>query len=81
MNKSPFETLQFDRRLRVRLSPRAIWLLGTSGVYLLAWWLLPTSTLFWLGLPVILALAWCASFAWREALHILDNALHRIERL
>lgn len=81
MNQNPFENLRFDRRMQIRLSPRATWLLGTVGSYLLASWLLPAAATFWLVLVVLLALAWCASFAWREALHALVSALSRLERL
>ncbi|MCW5856185.1 MAG: hypothetical protein KIT46_09090 [Anaerolineales bacterium] len=81
MNQNPFESLQFDRRLRVHLSPRTMWLLGVGIGYTLGWWLLPPGTFFWLGLVVMLALAWCALFGWREALRAIDILLHRIERM
>ncbi|MBX3004602.1 MAG: hypothetical protein KF821_02095 [Anaerolineales bacterium] len=81
MQQNPFETLQFDRRLRVRLSPRGLWLLAVGALYLLSWWLLSAGALFWLGLIAILILSWAASFAWRKALHIIDVLLHRLERM
>lgn len=81
MNQNPFESLQFDRRLRVHLSPRTMWLLGVGGGYLLAWWLLSTATFFWLGFAAMLGFAWFASFGWREALRVIDTVIHRIEKL
>lgn len=81
MNSRPFTNLRFERRWQMRFSPRAIWLLVTVGAYLVAWTFLPSSGVFWLGLVSFVALAWVASFSWRDALNEIDQLIHRLEQL
>lgn len=80
MTTNPFENLNFDQNRKLRLSPRTIFMIATTALYTIAYWALSSVTFFWLGLLVILALAWAASFGWREAISGISKFFQRLER-
>jgi len=67
MNRSgPFASLNFDVG-RHPISPRLLAVGAAFIIFTLLWLVIPHSTLYWLLLPLILALMWAASYGWRPA--------------
>lgn len=79
MNQSTtFHGLRFERG-RGRFPHRLIPILVTVPVFVLLWWLVPPSVLFWLLLISTVSLVWAASYGWRQAVATLITLLHRLE--
>jgi len=76
-----FTHLNFTRPARVRLTPRSIFLISVLVLYLVAWWVIPASTLMWLGLPFTLCLTWAASYGGRQVLGVLQRLINLLETL
>ena len=74
-----FQNLRFDRRNR-RFPRRLIPIVLGITIFILLWNLVPSSTLFWLLMPLTAILTWIASYGWRPALTQLINFLHRLEQ-
>ena len=67
MNRSgPFTNLRFDVRPRA-IPPRILTVAAAFAVFTALWLIVPHGALYWLLLPLILALAWAASYGWRTA--------------
>jgi len=81
VDKGLFTNLNFNRPARVRLAPRSIFLIGVLVLYLVAWWVIPASTLMWLGLPFTLCLAWAASYGGRQVLGFIQRIINLLETL
>lgn len=81
MSRNPFEDFRFERRLEVHLSPRAIGILIFSILYWLGAALVPLEVLVWISFFAIIALAWMASFSWRESLRAIAQFIQRLEDL
>lgn len=76
-----FTNLKFERRPIQRFFTRTTWVIGLVLGLILAWNIVPHSTLIWLLLPMIAALGWVASFGWRSAIKIVGRAINRLENL
>ncbi len=81
MNQSdPFRNLHFEFH-RARHSPRPLVVAAAFLLFSLLWLIVPSGTLYWLLLPVVLALTWAASHGWRPAIvtlvDFLNSLLHR----
>ena len=50
-------------------------------VFTVMWRYIPHNVLYWLMLPIIAVLVWCASYAWRTALNTLISFLRRLEQM
>ena len=72
--------LQFERLGTGRLR-RIACVAGVSLAVAMIWAFVAPGTALWLVLPLVAALAWAASFGWRQALARLIAFLHRLERL
>ena len=72
--------LQFARRGTGGLRTIAA-VVVAAVVFALVWEFVSPGVAFWLLLPLVAALAWAASFGWRQALARLIAFLHRLERL
>jgi hypothetical protein len=79
MSKNPFEDFRFERRLEVHLSPRAIAVIAFSILYWLGATVLPLEVFVWIAFFASLALAWMASFSWRESLRAIAQFIQRLE--
>lgn len=79
MNRSTtFHGLRFERGPG-RFPRRLILPLVTVPVFVLLWWLVPPSILFWFLLVSTVTLVWAASYGWRQAVATLITLLHRLE--
>jgi len=71
--------LRFERRRAV--PQRVLAIAGILALFTLLWAAVPRGVLYWLGLFLLAALAWVASYGWREWLAVVIGLLHRLERL
>jgi len=75
-----YRGLRFERTARA--VPRRLVLIGgVLIVFTSLWWIIPTSALYWLLLPLMGFLAWMASYGWRQALAALQDLLRRLEQI
>lgn len=74
-----YQGLRFEQAARA--VPRRLVLTGGVLIgFTLLWWIIPSSVLYWLLVPLIGLLAWMASYGWRQALAVLRDLLDRIEQ-
>lgn len=74
-----YQGLRFERH--IRRIPRRLVVVGVALVsFTLLWWVVPTSALYWLLLPLVGLLAWMASYSWRQALGVVRDLLDRIDQ-
>lgn len=75
-----YNGLKFQQRARPL--PRRLITVGIAAVVFGGlWWIVPPNTLFWLLLPLVMLLAWMASYGWKQAIVALHALLHRLEHL
>ena len=74
------QNLRFEHRRRP-LDRRPIAIAAVVASFSLLWLAVPDGVRFWLLLPLVILLAWLATYGWRKALHILIKALSHIEQL
>ena len=79
-NSHPFTNLHFDVR-RHPISPRVMAIGVAFAIFTLLWLVVPSGAQYWLLLPLILGLAWAASYGWRPALFVLVEYLHSLLEL
>jgi hypothetical protein len=75
---------EFYQNLRFETQPRfniqRLFFIGIPlGLFILLWFLVSHSTLFWVLLLFIGGLAWVASYGWRQALSVIHNLIHELE--
>lgn len=77
-NPNPFQSLRFDRRIRLPARP----LFVGSGLLTFSalWWLVPPAALFWLLLALLAVALWVASYGWRDANRALQALLRRLDQ-
>ena len=75
-----FRGLNFAPRRRGTFR-RPLTIIISLIVFTVMWRYIPQDMLFWLMLPIIAALVWCASYAWRTALNALISLLRRLENM
>lgn len=72
-----FRGLQFERSIRWPSARTAAVGLGVL-VYVLAWAIFSPTAIYWLGMPLVAALMWAASYGWRQAVIALIAFLERL---
>ena len=75
-----YRGLRFDRRIPA-IPPVLTTLAIAGGVFTVMWLAIPTDTLYWILLPMVLMLVWLARFGRREALAVIIGWLRRLENL
>ncbi|MGD8457023.1 MAG: hypothetical protein PVF83_11600 [Anaerolineales bacterium] len=80
MNQTDFSNLNFDRKTRT-IPRRWIFMIVTFILFNLIWRWLPSSSVYWIFLLVVMVLTWVASYGWRQALGVIHHLLHKLEQL
>jgi hypothetical protein len=81
MNQSnPFSNLNFELR-RHRIPSRLLVVGAAFVVFTLLWLIVPHGFLYWMLLPLVLALVWAASYGWRPAVFALVEFLRSVLEL
>lgn len=79
MTQHPFSFLPFDRRLELTLSRRTVWILFSTGAYLLAWRLLSPTTFLLVTLPIFIAFSYLSSLSWKQGLKAVSKLITKLE--
>jgi hypothetical protein len=80
MNQTDFSNLKFDRRTRT-IPRRWVFMIATFILFNLLWRWSTSTARYWIFLPVVMVLAWVASYGWRQALGVIHDLLHKLEQL
>lgn len=78
-DNTTYRNLRFERR-HWSFPRRWIPIIMATVLFTLMWGLIPHNAMYWLLAPLVTALAWIATYGWRQALASLILFLHRLEQ-